>query len=93
MCRGLARCIQHEVDHLDGVLFTQRTKKIKNKDAKLIPKSNQKMPTLHFSKDDRVDHFHIFGYFKEFTDKKHDNTLGINCCKKLIRKLKWVRNQ
>ena len=35
---GLARCIQHEVDHLDGVLFTQRTKKIKNKDAKLIRK-------------------------------------------------------
>ena len=35
---GLARCIQHEVDHLDGILFTQRTKKIKNKDAKLIRK-------------------------------------------------------
>jgi peptide deformylase len=35
---GLARCIQHEVDHLDGVLFTKRTKKIKNKDAKLIRK-------------------------------------------------------
>ena len=35
---GLARCIQHEVDHLDGILFTERTKKIKNKDAKLIRK-------------------------------------------------------
>ena len=36
-CAGvLARCIQHEVDHLDGVLFHTRTKKIKNKDAKLI---------------------------------------------------------
>lgn len=35
---GLARCIQHEVDHLDGVLFTKRTKKIKNKDVKLIRK-------------------------------------------------------
>ena len=35
---GLARCIKHEVDHLDGVLFTKRTKKIKNKDAKLIRK-------------------------------------------------------
>jgi peptide deformylase len=35
---GLARCIQHEVDHLNGILFTQRTKKIKNKDAKLIRK-------------------------------------------------------
>jgi len=35
---GLARCIQHEVDHLDGVLFNKRTKKIKNKDAKLIRK-------------------------------------------------------
>jgi peptide deformylase len=33
---GLARCIQHEVDHLDGVLFLSRTKKIKNRDAKLI---------------------------------------------------------
>jgi len=38
-CAGvLARCIQHEVDHLDGVLFHTRTKKIKNKDAKLIRK-------------------------------------------------------
>ena len=35
-----------------------------------------KMPTLHFSKDDRVDHFHIFGYFKEFTDKKTRQYLG-----------------
>ena len=35
---GLARCIQHEVDHLDGVLFNKRTKKIKNKDVKLIRK-------------------------------------------------------
>ena len=35
---GLARCIQHEVDHLDGVLFHSRAKKIKNKDAKLIRK-------------------------------------------------------
>ena len=34
------------------------------------------MPTLHFSKDDRVDHFHIFGYFKEFTDKKTRQYLG-----------------
>ena len=33
---GLARCIQHEVDHLDGVLFHSRAKKIKNKDVKLI---------------------------------------------------------
>ena len=33
---GLARCIQHEVDHLDGVLFNTRVKKIKNRDAKLI---------------------------------------------------------
>ena len=33
---GLARCIQHEVDHLDGVLFNTRAKKIKNRDAKLI---------------------------------------------------------
>ena len=39
-------------------------------------KSNQKMPTLHFSKDDRVEHFHIFGYFKEFTDKKTRQYLG-----------------
>ena len=35
---GLARCIQHEVDHLDGVLFHSRAKKIKNKDAKIIRK-------------------------------------------------------
>jgi peptide deformylase len=36
-CAGvLARCIQHEVDHLNGVLFHTRTKKIKNKAAKLI---------------------------------------------------------
>lgn len=33
---GLSRCIQHEVDHLDGVLFNTRAKKIKNRDAKLI---------------------------------------------------------
>ena len=49
-CDGLlARCIQHEVDHLDGVLFTQRTKKIKNKDAKLIRKikSENANLTLH----------------------------------------------
>lgn len=38
-CAGvLARCIQHEVDHLNGVLFHTRTKKIKNKEAKLIRK-------------------------------------------------------
>ena len=36
-CAGaLARCIQHEVDHLDGVLFNTRAKKIKNRDAKKI---------------------------------------------------------
>lgn len=34
------------------------------------------MPILHFSKDDRVEHFHIFGYFKEFTDKKTRQYLG-----------------
>ena len=34
------------------------------------------MPILHFSKDTRVDHFHIFGYFKEFTDKKTRQYLG-----------------
>jgi len=34
------------------------------------------MPTLHFSKDDRVEHFHIFGYFKEYTDKKTKQYLG-----------------
>ena len=39
-------------------------------------KSNQKMPTLHFSNDNRIDHFHIFGYFKEFTDKKTRQYLG-----------------
>ena len=46
---GLARCIQHEVDHLDGVLFNKRTKKIKNKDAKLIRKikSENANVTLH----------------------------------------------
>ena len=46
---GLARCIQHEVDHLDGVLFNKRTKKIKNKDAKLIRKikSENANLTLH----------------------------------------------
>jgi|SaaInlV_100m_DNA_3_1039692.scaffolds.fasta_scaffold64693_1 peptide deformylase len=33
---GLSRCIQHEVDHLDGVLFNTRAKKIKNRDAKVI---------------------------------------------------------
>ena len=33
---GLSRCIQHEVDHLDGVLFNTRAKKIKNRDAKMI---------------------------------------------------------
>ena len=45
----LATCIQHEVDHLDGVLFTKRTKKIKNKDAKLIRKikSENANLTLH----------------------------------------------
>ena len=46
---GLARCIQHEVDHLDGILFTERTKKIKNKDAKLIRKikSENEQVALH----------------------------------------------
>ena len=46
---GLARCIQHEVDHLDGVLFNKRTKKIKNKDVKLIRKikSENVNLTLH----------------------------------------------
>ena len=34
------------------------------------------MPTLHYTKDDRVTHFHIFGYFKEFTDKKTRSYLG-----------------
>jgi hypothetical protein len=34
------------------------------------------MPTLHYTKDDRVEHFHIFGYFKEFTDKKTRQYLG-----------------
>ena len=34
------------------------------------------MSILHFSKDDRVDHFQIFGYFKEFTDKKTRQYLG-----------------
>ena len=34
------------------------------------------MPILHFSKDTRVEHFHIFGYFKEFTDKKTRSYLG-----------------
>jgi hypothetical protein len=34
------------------------------------------MPSLHFSKDTRVEHFHIFGYFKEFTDKKTRQYLG-----------------
>ena len=34
------------------------------------------MPILHFSKDTRVEHFHIFGYFKEFTDKKTRQYLG-----------------
>ena len=45
---GLARCIQHEVDHLDGVLFTKRTKKIKNKDAKLIRKIKNENANLAF---------------------------------------------
>ena len=45
----LGICIQHEVDHLDGVLFNKRTKKIKNKDAKLIRKikSENANVTLH----------------------------------------------
>ena len=34
------------------------------------------MQTLHISKDNRVDHFHIFGYFKEFTDIKTRQYLG-----------------
>ena len=34
------------------------------------------MPTLHYTNDDRVEHFHIFGYFKEFTDKKTRQYLG-----------------
>jgi len=34
------------------------------------------MPTLHFSKDDRVEHFHLFGYFKEYTDKNTREYLG-----------------
>lgn len=31
---------------------------------------------MHFSKDDRVEHFHLFGYFKEYTDKKTREYLG-----------------
>ena len=34
------------------------------------------MSTLHYTKDDRVEHFHIFGYFKEFTNKKTRSYLG-----------------
>ena len=34
------------------------------------------MPILHYTKDTRVDHFHIFGYFKEFTNKKTRQYLG-----------------
>jgi len=43
-----------------------------NSSARLRPK----MPLLHFSKDDRVEHFHLFGYFKEYTDKKTREYLG-----------------
>jgi hypothetical protein len=45
-----------------------------------MPKSSARlsrtMPTLHFSKDDRVEHFHLFGYFKEYTDKNTREYLG-----------------
>ena len=34
------------------------------------------MPILHFSKDDRVEHFLICCYFKEFTDKNTRSYLG-----------------
>jgi hypothetical protein len=34
------------------------------------------MSKLHYTKDNRVEHFHIFGYFKEFTDKKTREYLG-----------------
>ena len=31
---------------------------------------------LHYTKDDRVEHFELFGYFKEFSDKKTRQYLG-----------------
>ena len=34
------------------------------------------MSKLHYTKDDRIEHFHIFGYFKEFIDKKTKQYLG-----------------
>ena len=34
------------------------------------------MPTLHYTKDDRVEHFHLFGYFKEYSDNKTREYLG-----------------
>ena len=34
------------------------------------------MPMLHYTKDDRVTHFHLFGYYKEFSDKKTRSYLG-----------------
>ena len=41
------------------------------------------MPMLHYTKDDRVEHFHIFGYFKEFTDKKTRSYLGHQLLKEI----------
>ena len=34
------------------------------------------MSMLHYTKDDRVEHFELFGYFKEFSDKKTRQYLG-----------------
>jgi hypothetical protein len=34
------------------------------------------MQMLHYTKDDRAPDFHLFGYFKEFSDKKTRQYLG-----------------
>lgn len=48
-----AVCVQHEIDHLDGILFTQKVSKLKLEQAKKKTKSNlKKMKNLSLAKEE-----------------------------------------
>jgi peptide deformylase len=76
MLEGLgARCVQHEIDHLNGIIFLQRASQLKIERAlKARPKERQKR--IEYEKRQALAKY-IQKTVETDTDSEHDNGTGI----------------
>jgi peptide deformylase len=76
MLEGLgARCVQHEVDHLNGIIFLQRASQMKVERA-LKARPKEKRKRIEYEKRQALAKY-IQSTVQTDTDPEHDNGTGI----------------